>query len=128
MESRFPAMLRVYSGTPNPSGGTRIDPLVLWLGREFYRGMYENTRRMEPSTPTLRRNGGFQKYWNFLDISIRGRDPDLSRRFHVTSRPVKETINRPCSDHRAVFDRLGSPSESLFGVLSAVRASTLPDA
>ncbi|GBM92581.1 hypothetical protein AVEN_39895-1 [Araneus ventricosus] len=57
MESRFPAMLGVYSGTPvglgdvtfpvvnvrkkvtspNPTGSTRIDPLVSWLGREFYK-------------------------------------------------------------------------------------------
>ncbi|GBN92345.1 hypothetical protein AVEN_214886-1 [Araneus ventricosus] len=45
-----------------------------------------------------RRNVGSQKYWNFLDISIRGLDSDFIG-FHVTSLPVGETINRPCSDH-----------------------------
>ncbi|GBM96571.1 hypothetical protein AVEN_103130-1 [Araneus ventricosus] len=35
MECRFPAML------------------VLWLGREFYRVMYGNAGRMEPSTTKL---------------------------------------------------------------------------
>ncbi|GBM02716.1 hypothetical protein AVEN_40794-1 [Araneus ventricosus] len=35
MESRFPAML------------------VLWLGTEFYRDMYGNAGRMEPSSPNL---------------------------------------------------------------------------
>ncbi|GBO23933.1 hypothetical protein AVEN_22319-1 [Araneus ventricosus] len=35
MECRFPAML------------------VLWLGREFYRGMYGNARRMQPSSSDL---------------------------------------------------------------------------
>ncbi|GBN79452.1 hypothetical protein AVEN_124740-1 [Araneus ventricosus] len=35
MESRFPAML------------------VLWLGREFYRGMYGNSGETEPLTPDL---------------------------------------------------------------------------
>ncbi|GBL66003.1 hypothetical protein AVEN_70320-1 [Araneus ventricosus] len=39
-----------------------------------------------------RRNVGPQKCWNFLDISIRDRDPNLSRRFHVTSRPVGKNI------------------------------------
>ncbi|GBN97249.1 hypothetical protein AVEN_236687-1 [Araneus ventricosus] len=73
MESRFLAMLRVYSGTPgwverrhffrtlttgkvtspNPTGGTRIDPLVLWLGREYYRDMYGNTGEMELLTSDL---------------------------------------------------------------------------
>ncbi|GBM02419.1 hypothetical protein AVEN_76472-1 [Araneus ventricosus] len=67
-----------------------------------------------------RRNVGSQKYWNFLDISIRGRDPDLSKWFHVTSRPLGETINRPCSDHRVVesvlidWDRFWSTN--VFGI------------
>ncbi|GBN90299.1 hypothetical protein AVEN_127767-1 [Araneus ventricosus] len=61
----------------------------------------------------LRRNAGSQKYWNFLDISIRSQDPDLSRCFHVTSRPVGEIIKGPYSDHRAVFGRLESIESSL---------------
>ncbi|GBN53722.1 hypothetical protein AVEN_104370-1, partial [Araneus ventricosus] len=46
------------------------------------------------------------------------------------SRPVEKTIKGPCSDHKIIVsvDRLGSPLESLFGVLSAVRASKLLDA
>ncbi|GBN77359.1 hypothetical protein AVEN_189682-1 [Araneus ventricosus] len=36
-----------------------------------------------PWRPFWRRNVGSQKYWNFLDISNRGRDPYLSRWFHV---------------------------------------------
>ncbi|GBN67032.1 hypothetical protein AVEN_162575-1, partial [Araneus ventricosus] len=46
-----------------------------------------------------------------FSISLLGRDPDLSRRFHVASRPVGETIKGPCSDHRRIecVDRLGSP-------------------
>ncbi|GBN27158.1 hypothetical protein AVEN_217089-1 [Araneus ventricosus] len=35
MESRFPSML------------------VLWFGRQFYRGMYGNSGGKEPSTPDL---------------------------------------------------------------------------
>ncbi|GBN26684.1 hypothetical protein AVEN_160196-1, partial [Araneus ventricosus] len=27
--------------------------LALWLGREFYMGMYGNAREMEPSSPEL---------------------------------------------------------------------------
>ncbi|GBO41464.1 hypothetical protein AVEN_118480-1 [Araneus ventricosus] len=82
MESHFPAML------------------VLWLGREFYRYMYGNAAEMEPATSNVGDklgdhyggkfgHVGSQKYWNFLDISIRSRDPDLSddsMRHHGLSR------------------------------------------
>ncbi|GBN58953.1 hypothetical protein AVEN_240750-1 [Araneus ventricosus] len=64
MESRFPAMF------------------VLWLGREFYRGMYRNIGRMEALTHHLGDKHGdhfgdemshLKRYWNFLDISNRVR-------------------------------------------------------
>ncbi|GBM89413.1 hypothetical protein AVEN_187178-1 [Araneus ventricosus] len=105
--------------------------LILWLRREFYRDMYGNTGGIEPLTPDLGDKLGdhfgdlatkcrISKILDFFNISIRGRDPDLSRRFHATSLPGGKTINRPCSDHRAVYlidlrmcvDRLGSPLES----------------
>ncbi|GBL75814.1 hypothetical protein AVEN_155094-1 [Araneus ventricosus] len=85
MESRFPAML------------------ALWLGRELHRGKYEITGSNQAWTPdlgdhfgdletnlaTLVTKCGTSK---ILDISIMDRDPDLSISFHVTSRPVGETI------------------------------------
>ncbi|GBM93540.1 hypothetical protein AVEN_41610-1 [Araneus ventricosus] len=62
----------------------------------------------------------------------RGRrgDPDLSRCFHVTSRPVGETINRSPSECRSTGIAFGvrTSLESLIGVLNAVRARKLLDA
>ncbi|GBO23218.1 hypothetical protein AVEN_99004-1 [Araneus ventricosus] len=45
-----------------------------------------------PSPQIWQRNVGSQKYWNFLDISIRDRGQDLTRCLDVTSRPVGEII------------------------------------
>ncbi|GBM07803.1 hypothetical protein AVEN_33091-1 [Araneus ventricosus] len=85
-----------------------------------------NSRPWRQIWRLCRRNVGSQKYWNFLDISTRGRDPDLTS--DVTA--CRGTIKGPSSDRRIIVrvDRLGSPLESLFGALSAVRASKLLDA
>ncbi|GBM81637.1 hypothetical protein AVEN_246970-1 [Araneus ventricosus] len=77
----------------------------------------------------------FQKCDYFLDISIRSRDPDFSRDFHVTSWPVRETINRRCSNHRGEssldferVDRLGTSSEREVLLWSLVRIASWSDA
>ncbi|CAL1283328.1 unnamed protein product, partial [Larinioides sclopetarius] len=65
-----------------------------------------------------------------------GLDPDLSRLFHMASRPVRDTIKVPCSDDGVIVyvDQLGSPLECgrlrniSFGALSTVPTSTLLDA
>ncbi|GBL84679.1 hypothetical protein AVEN_191131-1 [Araneus ventricosus] len=62
----------------------------------------------------LAKKCGTSKMLDFLDISIRDRDPDLPRSFHVTSQPIGETIKGQCSDHRrsvVCVDRLGSALE-----------------
>ncbi|GBO17166.1 hypothetical protein AVEN_175632-1 [Araneus ventricosus] len=67
---------------------------------------------------------GSQRCWNFLDISISGRDTlECTRRFHVTSRPAEGGERL---DDGVCIDRLGSPwSANVFGVLPAVRAGEL---
>ncbi|GBM09858.1 hypothetical protein AVEN_199870-1 [Araneus ventricosus] len=52
-----------------------------------------NTRPWRQIRRLLRRHVCSQKYWNFLDISIRGRDSDLSI-YHVRSRPCKGDYKR----------------------------------
>ncbi|GBN65974.1 hypothetical protein AVEN_71489-1 [Araneus ventricosus] len=90
--------------------------LVLRLGREFYRGMYWNSGGMEPSTT----DHFGDEMWDlkstgiFLISLIRGQRFRFIQMIlikYVTSRPVGETINRPCSDHSVCVDRLGSPLE-----------------
>ncbi|GBL77961.1 hypothetical protein AVEN_143286-1 [Araneus ventricosus] len=48
---------------------------------------------LETNLATILAKNDSRKCDYFLDISIRSRDPDFSRDFHVTSRPVRETIN-----------------------------------
>ncbi|GBO36749.1 hypothetical protein AVEN_44175-1 [Araneus ventricosus] len=97
------------SGAPGNNSVTNMKcrfsaMLVLWLGREFYRGKYLMTGSGKTCTPDfgdelgdrfgdLATNRRFQKVRLFLDITIRRRDPDFSRAFHVTSYPVRNNIN-----------------------------------
>ncbi|GBN73494.1 hypothetical protein AVEN_239112-1 [Araneus ventricosus] len=66
-------------------------------------------------------------------LATTSRDTDFSRDFHVTSLPVRETINTCHMDRRGTCCSTGfvfgvrTPLESLFGVLSVVRASKLID-
>ncbi|GBN25288.1 hypothetical protein AVEN_184351-1 [Araneus ventricosus] len=104
------------------------------VGKTVLQGNVWEPRGMEPSTPDLG-----DKLEDFCDdmcvlkstgifsISLLGgRDSDLSRFFHMTSRPVRETIKGPCSDLKGRvsvlidFERANgvrTSLESLFGVL-----------
>ncbi|GBO46981.1 hypothetical protein AVEN_275529-1 [Araneus ventricosus] len=94
--------------------------------------MYEDAGRMEPSTLNLgdKLSDHFgdkfnDEMWDLKStgifiISIRGPRPGFIQIFHVTSRPVGETIRGPCSDYKAIvyIDRLGTPlvCESLWNL------------
>ncbi|GBL88035.1 hypothetical protein AVEN_70389-1 [Araneus ventricosus] len=80
--------------------------LVLWLGREFYRGEYGMPAAPRIGLLTLttileilrkiwclwRKNKDSRECVNFLGIATRNRDPDFSRDCHGTSRPVRNTM------------------------------------
>ncbi|GBN28874.1 hypothetical protein AVEN_120161-1 [Araneus ventricosus] len=103
MESRFPAML------------------VLWLGREFYRGKYGNGA----IDPDFGEKLGYPFGDTFDDFGDEMWDLKSTGIFlisllraeiafvWITSRPVGETIKGPCSGRRGIMcvDRLGSPLE-----------------
>ncbi|GBO26812.1 hypothetical protein AVEN_142857-1 [Araneus ventricosus] len=110
MESCFPAML------------------VLWLGREFYRGMYGNAGRVEPST--LATKCGISKLLEFslylCDVTVGPCDITAYREDYKRTLFGSQS-NRVCRSTRIAFGMRAS-LESIFGVSSAVRASKLLDA
>ncbi|GBM76122.1 hypothetical protein AVEN_205236-1 [Araneus ventricosus] len=109
--------------------------LVLWLGREFYRGKYGMPRSGQNWTPDLGDKFGDFDYSRkcayFLYICITSRVPDFSKDFHVTSSPVRNTIGKVFLCRVTLTSRVvgvRTPLNKYFGVSSAVRHGEVCDA